>query len=109
MWRNCGENENLALPQKNDFIPTDFELFPRESDSVSNIRYYICWIKGKEVKKKLDTVNTVIIGQSRTPASDINILYNTIKRCVQLKLKYKNTSLALLKYIHNCMVNISKG
>lgn len=42
MWRNCGENENLTLPQKNDFIPTDFELFPRESDSVSNIRYYIC-------------------------------------------------------------------
>ncbi|VDI06959.1 insulysin [Mytilus galloprovincialis] len=30
MWSKCGENENLTLPEKNDFIPTDFELVTRK-------------------------------------------------------------------------------
>lgn len=35
MWENCGESENLTLPEKNDFIPTDFELVTRETDPAS--------------------------------------------------------------------------
>ncbi|XP_076104390.1 insulin-degrading enzyme-like isoform X1 [Mytilus galloprovincialis] len=35
MWSKCGENENLTLPEKNDFIPTDFELVTREVDPAS--------------------------------------------------------------------------
>ncbi|CAG2227488.1 IDE [Mytilus edulis] len=35
MWSKCGENENFTLPEKNDFIPTDFELVTREVDPVS--------------------------------------------------------------------------
>ncbi len=29
-WSNCGLHENLRLPDKNDFIPTDFSLVERD-------------------------------------------------------------------------------
>ena len=29
-WINCGTNEKLRLPDKNDFIPTNFELTKRD-------------------------------------------------------------------------------
>ncbi|XP_048747252.2 insulin-degrading enzyme-like [Ostrea edulis] len=31
-WKNCGLSENLHLPPRNEFIPTNFELVPREKD-----------------------------------------------------------------------------
>ena len=31
-WANCGLHENLTLPEINEFIPTDFELVPREQE-----------------------------------------------------------------------------
>lgn len=35
-WSNAGFHENLRLPDRNEFIPTTFDLMPREEDS-SNI------------------------------------------------------------------------
>ncbi|PVD29637.1 hypothetical protein C0Q70_08892 [Pomacea canaliculata] len=31
-WENCGFHENLRLPDRNEFIPTNFELVPREPE-----------------------------------------------------------------------------
>lgn len=31
-WANCGLHDNLSLPEINEFIPTDFELVPREQE-----------------------------------------------------------------------------
>ena len=31
-WANCGLHENLSLPEKNEFIPTNFDLVARESE-----------------------------------------------------------------------------
>lgn len=32
-WKECGLNDNFFLPEKNLFIPTDFNLLPTECDS----------------------------------------------------------------------------
>lgn len=32
MWDNCGFHDNLSLPVVNEFIPTNFDLVPREPD-----------------------------------------------------------------------------
>lgn len=32
-WKNCGLSENLHLPPRNEFIPTNFEILSREKDS----------------------------------------------------------------------------
>ncbi|GFS16143.1 insulin-degrading enzyme-like [Elysia marginata] len=34
-WSNCGLHENLRLPDKNEFIPTSFEILPRETEAAS--------------------------------------------------------------------------
>ena len=56
-WNNAGLHPNLQLPDRNEFIPTDFELMKREetvsglssTNSLSGIRinisYYIYHIK----------------------------------------------------------------
>ncbi len=31
-WTNAALNEKLQIPEKNDFIPTDFDLAPRDAD-----------------------------------------------------------------------------
>ncbi|XP_076461437.1 insulin-degrading enzyme-like [Babylonia areolata] len=30
-WKSCGLHDNLRLPDRNEFIPSDFDLVPRES------------------------------------------------------------------------------
>ena len=32
-WRNAGYNDKFALPPRNEFIPTNFEITPREEES----------------------------------------------------------------------------
>ncbi|GFO42674.1 insulin-degrading enzyme [Plakobranchus ocellatus] len=32
-WSNCGCHENLRLPDKNEFIPTNFEILPKEAEA----------------------------------------------------------------------------
>ncbi|XP_033106697.1 insulin-degrading enzyme-like [Anneissia japonica] len=32
-WQNAGFNPKFSLPEKNDFIPTDFSIVPREEES----------------------------------------------------------------------------
>ena len=32
MWQNAGLHDNLRLPARNEFIPTDFQLATREED-----------------------------------------------------------------------------
>lgn len=32
MWDTCGLHDNLSLPVVNEFIPTDFDLVPREAE-----------------------------------------------------------------------------
>ena len=31
-WKSCGLHENLRLPLPNEFVPTCFDLLPRETD-----------------------------------------------------------------------------
>lgn len=31
-WRNAGLHENLHIPDKNEFIPTNFDLMTRDED-----------------------------------------------------------------------------
>ncbi|XP_070209984.1 insulin-degrading enzyme-like [Littorina saxatilis] len=33
VWRSCGVHENLRLPDRNEFIPTNFDLVPREAEN----------------------------------------------------------------------------
>ncbi|GFO42675.1 insulin-degrading enzyme [Plakobranchus ocellatus] len=35
-WSNCGCHRNLHLPDKNEFIPTNFEILPKEAEEISN-------------------------------------------------------------------------
>ena len=35
-WRNCGMHDNLKLPDKNEFIPSQFQLVEREQDNPSH-------------------------------------------------------------------------
>ena len=35
-WENAGLHESLRLPDKNEFIPTNFELFPRDENPAIN-------------------------------------------------------------------------
>jgi insulysin len=36
-WRNAGTNDTLRLPEKNEFIPTDFKLVSKEEGEVSPV------------------------------------------------------------------------
>ena len=37
-WANSGLHDNLSLPEINEFIPTDFELVPREQEVNNNVK-----------------------------------------------------------------------
>lgn len=32
MWKNASLNNELHLPERNDFIPTNFDIYPLEDD-----------------------------------------------------------------------------
>ena len=56
--------DDLKLPPKNEFIPTDFDLMPRE-DTVSAyivkrlyILYYLIFNYTKKIKRSPDETNT---------------------------------------------------
>ena len=36
-WKNAGLHANLKLPVKNEFIPTNFELFAQEEETSVNV------------------------------------------------------------------------
>ena len=41
-WQNAGVSENIKLPQRNEFIPTNFEIMPRDEEV--GYLLYICII-----------------------------------------------------------------
>ncbi|RUS78131.1 hypothetical protein EGW08_014104, partial [Elysia chlorotica] len=34
-WSNCCLHKNLRLPDKNEFIPTNFDLLPKDTEALS--------------------------------------------------------------------------
>ncbi|KAK7485900.1 hypothetical protein BaRGS_00022895, partial [Batillaria attramentaria] len=39
-WNKCGLHDNLRLPDRNEFIPSDFDLVPREAEDTAMTRVW---------------------------------------------------------------------